>query len=109
MLAIPAFPGAQKSAVTRGLCASFQTSACSRPPPPTIKTFMLHDSYEKFSGRTEGFLRHTQDVQKRHPARPQRERRRDIQCPCVEGSERRENAAGAFFNVPNGGNGACRS
>jgi hypothetical protein len=39
--AMPAFPGAQYSWVTLGLWASFQQIACSRPPPPTTKTFML--------------------------------------------------------------------
>src|SRR5437899_1849797 len=34
--AMPGLPGAVKSAVTRGLWAIFQASACSRPPPPTI-------------------------------------------------------------------------
>src|SRR3989441_7167185 len=34
--AMPGLPGAVNSAVTRGLWAIFQASACSRPPPPTI-------------------------------------------------------------------------
>src|SRR3989442_1479278 len=36
--AMPGLPGAVKSAVTRGLWAIFQASACSRPPPPTSST-----------------------------------------------------------------------
>eukprot|EP00958_Prasinococcus_capsulatus_P001705 scaffold149_cov383-Prasinococcus_capsulatus_cf.AAC.25 len=35
---MPALPGAQNVAVDRGLCASFQLRACSRPPPPTTRT-----------------------------------------------------------------------
>src|SRR5581483_728649 len=38
--AMPAFPGAQTSFLTRGDCASFQTRACSRPPDPMTRTFM---------------------------------------------------------------------
>ena len=30
--AVPALPGATNTFCTRGLCASFQASACSRPP-----------------------------------------------------------------------------
>jgi hypothetical protein len=36
---VPAFPGAQKTAATRGDCLSFQQRACSRPPLPTTKPF----------------------------------------------------------------------
>ena len=35
----PALPGAQKTAVTRGDCFSFQQRACSRPPLPITRTF----------------------------------------------------------------------
>src|SRR6185437_5685470 len=38
--AVPAFPGAAKTASTRGDCAHFHASACSRPPPPTIRIFI---------------------------------------------------------------------
>src|SRR5919197_2163861 len=38
--AMPGLPGAAKSASTRGLWAIFQASACSRPPPPTIRIFI---------------------------------------------------------------------
>jgi hypothetical protein len=38
--AMPAFPGAQNTRDARGDCAIFQASACSRPPPPTTRTFM---------------------------------------------------------------------
>src|SRR6185295_11494614 len=34
-----ALPGAQKRVPRRGLCLSFQASACSRPPPPINSTF----------------------------------------------------------------------
>jgi len=37
--AMPGFPGAACSSVSRLLCAIFQASACSRPPDPTIRTF----------------------------------------------------------------------
>ena len=37
--AMPAFPGAHEDRARRaGSAASFQTSACSRPPPPTTRT-----------------------------------------------------------------------
>src|ERR1700722_17267895 len=39
--AVPALPGATKTCCTRGDCAHFHASACSRPPPPTIRIFML--------------------------------------------------------------------
>ena len=38
--AVPALPGAQKISFTRGLERSFQASACSRPPCPTIRIFI---------------------------------------------------------------------
>ena len=37
--AIPALPGAQTSSGARGERASARTIACSRPPPPTTRTF----------------------------------------------------------------------
>src|SRR5213592_991159 len=36
---MPAFPGAASTRVTAGSCAKRQHSACSRPPPPTTRTF----------------------------------------------------------------------
>ena len=36
--AMPALPGATTTSLTPGSPASFQASACSRPPPPTIRT-----------------------------------------------------------------------
>src|SRR5216684_1685561 len=36
---MPGFPGAAWRAVSRGEWASFQASACSRPPDPTRSTF----------------------------------------------------------------------
>ncbi len=38
--AVPALPGATNTSSTRLDCASFQARACSRPPPPTTRTFM---------------------------------------------------------------------
>ena len=35
----PGLPGAACSSDSAGLCASFQASACSRPPDPTTRTF----------------------------------------------------------------------
>lgn len=37
--AVPAFPGATSTCWMCGDWASFQASACSRPPPPTTNTF----------------------------------------------------------------------
>src|SRR3954447_3264983 len=37
--AVPALPGAQKTAWTRGDCFNFQQRACSRPPLPITRTF----------------------------------------------------------------------
>ena len=38
--AVPALPGATKTLHTRGDCAIFHASACSRPPPPMTRTFI---------------------------------------------------------------------
>src|SRR5215510_3518606 len=38
--AVPPFPGATYTFWTRGLCASFHASACSRPPPPMTRSFI---------------------------------------------------------------------
>src|SRR5580658_10788923 len=38
--ALPALPGATSTAATRAAAAHFHASACSRPPPPTISTFI---------------------------------------------------------------------
>src|SRR5690349_17539051 len=38
--AVPALPGATNTFATRGDCATFHASACSRPPPPTTSTFI---------------------------------------------------------------------
>ena len=38
--AVPALPGATNTLATRGDCATFHASACSRPPPPTTRTFI---------------------------------------------------------------------
>ena len=39
--AVPALPGATKTLNTRGDCASFHASACSRPPEPMTRIFIL--------------------------------------------------------------------
>src|SRR5205814_4224375 len=39
-VAVPPLPGATNTFCTRGLCASFQASACSRPPAPTTSSFI---------------------------------------------------------------------
>src|ERR1700737_355986 len=43
--AIPPFPGTHQIFSPRGLCLSFHTSACSRPPPPITKIFTLRASF----------------------------------------------------------------
>ncbi|GIT77627.1 MAG: hypothetical protein Ct9H300mP32_0090 [Verrucomicrobiota bacterium] len=37
---MPALPGAHHICVAREDCASFQTRACSRPPPPITRIFI---------------------------------------------------------------------
>src|SRR5207237_9114051 len=37
---VAALPGAQNTASVSGLWSAFQVSACSRAPPPTMRTFM---------------------------------------------------------------------
>jgi hypothetical protein len=50
--AVPAFPGATNTRATRGELASFQAIACSRPPPPMTRTFMVgKDALELVAGR----------------------------------------------------------
>ena len=39
--AMPGLPGATKSFVSSGDAASFQASACSRPPEPMRRMFMM--------------------------------------------------------------------
>ena len=39
--AVPALPGATKMRLTALFCATFQAKACSRPPPPMTRIFML--------------------------------------------------------------------
>jgi hypothetical protein len=39
--AVPALPGATNTRETRGERASFQASACSRPPEPMTRSFMI--------------------------------------------------------------------
>ena len=39
-VAVPALPGATSTSLTRADCAHFHASACSRPPEPTMRTFI---------------------------------------------------------------------
>jgi hypothetical protein len=48
---MPALPGAQKIFSACGDCASFQTSACSRPPEPMTRIFMKKLSADYADGR----------------------------------------------------------
>ena len=53
---IPAFPGAQYILATLLLCAIFHAIACSRPPLPTIKTFICSSyMYACYIHQTSGF------------------------------------------------------
>src|SRR5712671_3905311 len=45
--ALPALPGAQYSRVSNGDCLSLWHSACSRPPPPTTRTFIAGHHTER--------------------------------------------------------------
>src|SRR5690606_30989788 len=49
--AVPALPGATNTFSTSGDCAAFQARACSRPPEPMIRTFMLWFSATGYSGQ----------------------------------------------------------
>src|SRR3989442_1100445 len=62
--AIPGLPGAANTVSTSGLWAIFQASACSRPPPPTSRTFMVASAVRP--AWTEGGLRQA----RAGPARP---------------------------------------
>ena len=50
--AMPGFPGAANTRSTSGLCAKRHARACSRPPPPIIRTFIadtmisMHEMYD---------------------------------------------------------------
>ena len=46
--AVPAFPGATKIFVAKGLWASFQASACSLPPEPTTNILISNDGNVSF-------------------------------------------------------------
>src|SRR5580700_5252654 len=52
--AIPAFPGAQMISGCRGERASAWTSACSRPPPPTMRTRLESDCANEVVDRDRG-------------------------------------------------------
>ena len=45
--AVPALPGAQITSSTRGDWAIFQQRACSRPPEPTTRTFMMSEGGQR--------------------------------------------------------------
>ena len=45
--AVPALPGATNTLATRGDCAIFHASACSRPPPPMTRMFIAPLSIER--------------------------------------------------------------
>ena len=55
--AMPALPGAHHSCVTCGDCASFHTSACSRPPEPMTRSFMKYFSADYAACRGEAMRR----------------------------------------------------
>jgi hypothetical protein len=40
-IAVPGFPGAIRSLLHNLLCAIFHANACSRPPLPSIRIFIL--------------------------------------------------------------------
>src|SRR2546425_4059522 len=40
---VAALPGAQNTVSVSGLCSAFQVSACSRAPPPTMRTFIAQN------------------------------------------------------------------
>ena len=46
---VPPFPGEQKTESTLGLFASAAQSACSRPPPPTTRTFTMEHIRDRLS------------------------------------------------------------
>ena len=72
--AIPGFPGAACSWPISSDCASFQTSACSRPPDPTTSTFMRSSLIASLPVRS---LRHGRRTNLRHRGRePRRSARR---------------------------------
>ncbi len=39
--AVPALPGAMYNFFSKGLCANFHANACSLPPEPISKIFMI--------------------------------------------------------------------
>ena len=53
-VAVPALPGATSTSSTRGDCASFQASACSRPPEPMTRIFMPCPVSSTSSARRRG-------------------------------------------------------
>jgi hypothetical protein len=53
---MPPLPGAQTTSVTRGLRFTAQASACSRPPEPKIKIFMIASLLFPGSNTPKGYL-----------------------------------------------------
>src|SRR5215813_13897686 len=63
--AVPPFPGATYTFWTRGLCASFHASACSRPPPPMTRSFIRARSMPEMTHAGERSEEHTSELQSR--------------------------------------------
>src|SRR5437660_8599123 len=61
---MPALPGAHHICLTRGDCASFHTSACSRPPEPITRSFIVSTTY--FQPLQRGKLRRLGSEEKFH-------------------------------------------
>src|SRR5207248_11717912 len=65
--AMPPLPGAQTTSLTRDDCSSFQTSECSRPPPPNTRTLpAIGETYRvgsEFAGCQRAELRSGQQLQ----------------------------------------------
>ena len=93
--AVPALPGATKTFPTRGDCATFQASACSRPPAPTIRTFIARSPSSEHHAAEHEDRAAVIDaaVQRRDPGRRQRglpvAQRGDRQKPPGTGRRRR--------------------
>src|SRR5512143_397227 len=82
--AVPALPGATKTFATRGDCASFQASACSRPPPPMTRTFTAPTSIER------DLAEHVEDAAVVDPAVQRRDVGREHREAIVAQREQRQ-------------------
>ena len=76
--AIPGLPGAACSSVRSGDCASFQASACSRPPEPTTRT----RTAGVYEGRRRHVSRPSAHRRGRRARRGRRSRRRSSAARC---------------------------